>query len=331
MVAHTKWTEVKRHRRRFPSKAILISALFVIFVSASCTLNARNIGAEPSWTALDLQTQLSQYASERILSKDDYIYRPGPWDGAPVVVQKYKLLFFTVAKVGCTVWKQLFRRMAGYDNWKAWNMKSHDPNINGLRYLYDYSLQDANNMMTSKEWTKAIFVRDPKARIVSAYLDKGRRKDGMYVSRHCCGGDAACGRRASESLDAFVNIALSNGTTATATTSSCAQDPHWMRMTDRINPKFIPYMNFVGRFETVAVDARRLLQQIGAWDDFGATGWGVDGNETMFESNSATHATHATGNLTDYFGSTRTETIVQEFYAKDFVSDLLRQNEVARL
>ena len=90
-------------------------------------------------------------------------------------------------------------------------------------------------------------------------------------------------------------------------------------------------MNFVGRFETVAVDARRLLQQIGAWDDFGATGWGVDGNETMFESNSATHATHATGNLTDYFGSTRTETIVQEFYAKDFVSDLLRQNEVARL
>ena len=91
------------------------------------------------------------------LQADDFIYRAGSWDGAPIVLEEYKLIFFTVAKVGCTVWKQLFRRMMGYSNWKSWNWKTHDPNINGLIYLYHYSLEEANYMLQSPEWTKAIF------------------------------------------------------------------------------------------------------------------------------------------------------------------------------
>jgi hypothetical protein len=41
-----------------------------------------------------------------------------PPTGAPIVVKKYKLLFFTIPEVGCTVWKQLFRRVAGYADWQ---------------------------------------------------------------------------------------------------------------------------------------------------------------------------------------------------------------------
>ena len=328
MVRHTAWTKIKRHRLRFFPQAIIIVAvaLFLILVAAWCTVTVGNIGTV-SWSEHDtLQTQLPGYAPELlhdVLKIDDYIYRPGPWDGAPIVVQEYKLLFFTVAKVGCTVWKQLFRRMAGYDNWKDWNMKSHDPKINGLHYLHDYSLKDANAMLTSKEWTKAIFVRDPKARVVSAYLDKGKRKEGLYVARHCCGGDMKCGRRASESFAQFIDVVLSNA-------SFCKTDPHWIRMTDRIDPKFVQYINFVGRFETLAVDARRLLLHIGAWDNYGATGWGVNGDEPIFGSNVASHATNATRQLSMFFDSVTTEDIVQKFYAKDLTSDMIRLSAITR-
>lgn len=331
MVKHSAWNKIKRQRLRFIPQSIAIVAigLFLILVSAWCNVTVGNIGTASWKEQFTRRTQRKGCAREKRLHNDsleidDYIYRQGSWDGAPIVVQEYKLLFFTVAKVGCTVWKQLFRRMAGYDNWKGWNMKSHDPKINGLHYLYDFTLQDANDMLTSKEWTKAIFVREPKARIVSAYLDKGKRKEGLYVARHCCGGDLKCGRRASESFAQFINVVLSN-------TSLCKTDPHWIRMTDRIDPKFIPYINFVGRFETLAVDAKRLLQRIGAWDDYGATGWGVNGDEPIFGSNAALHATNATRQLTTFFDSSTTEDLVDTFYAKDLTSDLFRQSAMTRV
>ena len=41
---------------------------------------------------------------------------------------------------------------------------------NGLKYLNTYSLSEANEMLTSDKWTRALFVRDPKERSLSAYL-----------------------------------------------------------------------------------------------------------------------------------------------------------------
>ena len=102
-------------------------------------------------------------------------------------------------------------------------------------------------------------------------------------------------------------------------------------MTDRIDPKFIQYINFVGRFDTLAVDARRLLRHIGAWEDYGATGWGVSDDEPIFGSNAASHATNATRQLSTFFDSSTTEDLVQEFYAEDLSSDLFRQSAITRM
>jgi hypothetical protein len=130
------------------------------------------------------------------LRYNDPVYTPGAWDGAPVVLEDYKLLFFTTPKVGCTVWKQLFRRVSGYADWQMQGDNSaqhqnpkelpHNPFQNGLNYLYHYPPHIADRMLTDPTWTRAIFVRDPKERLLSAYLDKAVGEQGKYVKHHCC-------------------------------------------------------------------------------------------------------------------------------------------------
>lgn len=122
-----------------------------------------------------------------ILSPNDAVYRKGSWDGSPVVLKDHKLLFFTTPKVGCSVWKQLFRRMQGLDDWRTQDEAlPHNPLKNGLTYLHDFTPAQADRMLTDPAWTRAIFVRDPKERFLSAYLDKVVSDDGKYVRRHCC-------------------------------------------------------------------------------------------------------------------------------------------------
>lgn len=96
----------------------------------------------------------------------DYIYyQDENWDTSPIVIESHKLLFFTIPKVGCTIWKQLFRRMMNYSDWTSQDYDTHQPHnpeINGLKYLYSYTLEEASIMMTSPDWTRAMMVRDPK-------------------------------------------------------------------------------------------------------------------------------------------------------------------------
>ena len=131
--------------------------------------------------------------NEFIVNKNDYIYSAysssSCYDCAPIVVKEYKLLFFSVPKVACTTFKFLFRRIQGVIDWD--NQDSvlglpHNPEYNNLTYLSDYSLQEASEMMTSPDWTRAIFVRDPKERFLSAFLDKAISNYGLFTTKYCC-------------------------------------------------------------------------------------------------------------------------------------------------
>ena len=58
------------------------------------------------------------------------------YECSPIIIESHKLIFFTIQKVGCTVFKQLFRRMLGYDNWRnSGKGLPHNPQMNGLQYL----------------------------------------------------------------------------------------------------------------------------------------------------------------------------------------------------
>jgi hypothetical protein len=75
--------------------------------------------------------------------------------------------------------------------------------------------------------------------------------------------------------------------------------------------------------ETAADDARVLLQRIGAWEEYGKSGWGTNGNESIFESTS--NVKHKTGNgtgdshsrLAQYY-TPESERIIEQRFASDY-------------
>jgi hypothetical protein len=65
----------------------------------------------------------------------------------------------------------------------------------------------------------------------------------------------------------------------------------WQGHSTAANKKFLPLLDFVGHLETAAQDAKELLERIGAWDEYGKSGWGKYGNESIFQSNNVLHKT----------------------------------------
>lgn len=249
------------------------------------------------------------------IEKKDLAYkgREGQSNGSPIVVEKYKLIFFTVQKTGCTVWKQLARRMMGLDDWRTGPTY---PNKNtGLSYLYDYNITRANELMNDPTYTRAVFVRDPKERFVSAFLDKAINTD--YVSKKCC-------RRMKDRRKKQHCIRESkNFTTFLLETSKNCKDTHWGPQSSRIQEKYLETLDFVGHLETAARDARLLLERIGAWEEHGKSGWGKFQNESIFQSNS--NVIHKTGNGTkDSFGrlaqyfTPETEPVIERRFFEDY-------------
>ena len=49
-----------------------------------------------------------------IVQRKDAIMSRAEW-GNPIVLEEYRLIFFTIPKVACSEWKQLFRRMMGFE------------------------------------------------------------------------------------------------------------------------------------------------------------------------------------------------------------------------
>lgn len=245
-----------------------------------------------------------------LIEPGDNIYTYGGWDHAPIILEEFKLMFFTSAKIGCTVWKMLFRRMMNASSWNRIDTRGNvmlpwNPHTNGLKYLYQYSLEDANAMLTDPTWTKAIFVREPKERFISAYLDKAVSNT-YYVQTKCCPVSGDCALLAKESPSNFF-----------ALTQWC-DDSHWQPQTRRLPEKFWKYIDFVGYMDKIATDAEQLLRKIGAWHPYGTTGWGKHGNATIFSTTAGReHATQARKKLQQYLTPTL-ETQLEEYYARDY-------------
>ena len=235
--------------------------------------------------------------------------------------------------------KIVFRRMMGYPNW--FRGDPHDPEKNGLRYLGHYSREEQNEFMTSPEWTRAVFVRDPLGRALSAYMDKGLKTGpskwqpavaGAHLKRHCCRSattnNPACNKYPLAPYE--TNLTTKNFPFEVFVTSFMTQcnDEHWKPQILRMRTKSWKWINFVGHFENMQNDTRRLLEQIGAYDEFGATGWGESSNDndnnktlSIFEKNTANHKTGSGNVLKDHYSS-KSERLVLQHYRLDYSSEL---------
>lgn len=180
------------------------------------------------------------------------------------MLESHKLIFFTVAHVGDTTWRRLFRRMMGYSDWKNITMQ-----FEGLTHLYDYNVTEATAMMTSPAYTRAIFVRDPKIRVLSSYLKNVITDEGAYIRDACCGFAQWCVDPILKSFSKFLDMI-----------ETCDK-PFWRPQGQKMEPRYYKLLNFLGRYENAESDARRLLERIGAWDEYGS-GWGTASDENIF-------------------------------------------------
>ena len=304
----------------------------------SATLNEESIPTPKRSEHESPTNDITIEQSDAIIDWTDKIFRPDGWDNEPIVIESHKLLFFTVPKNACSTFKQLFRRMMGHGDWLEGN--PHNPEDNGLKYLGHYSKDQQKEFMTSPEWTRAIFVRDPLERALSAYMDKGLKTGpkewqpvvtGHHMKHKCC--------QQLENLKIpecrkFPMIPFENDLTEenfpfdSFVTSFMAQcdDPHWRPQHLRMRRGNWKWINFVGHFENKQKDTRRLLEVIGAYDEFGATGWGrkrIDSNATLsiFEKNLANHKTGSGDKMKEYY-STKTERLVLQHYRLDYNSEV---------
>jgi hypothetical protein len=281
---------------------------------------------------------------EQQIDWTDPIFLRVGYDNDPVVIESHKLIFFPIPKNANTQFKILFRRMMGYhhhsednnnnnnnnksmrqaeiDDWNDLD-KVWDPLRNGLSYLGQYSRKQQQEFMLSDEWTRAVFVRDPLERLVSAYKFTSLAQEhpnepnsviGGTIKQNCCSmnrarphGDSVknphCLKLPSYTIpvtetnfpfDTFVKHFLPN-----------CFDFHWTPQSNRMSPASWKLINFVGHFDSLKDDTHNLLKRIGAYDEFGRSGWGSN-NESIFETNEARHATNTS--------SSKIEEIWKQYY-----------------
>lgn len=240
------------------------------------------------------------------LETGHYVMGKWGWDASPVVVEEFKLIFFTIPKVGCTVFKQLFRRMRGFDDWAdVTDRVPHDVEYNGLNLLSTYSVDKASEMLANPKWTKAIFLREPKDRLLSAFLDKVVSRRERFIHRHCCPNNEACVGSVADSFESFIWM-----------TTQC-RDPHWIPQTWRMEGRHWAHINFVGHLASVADDTKALLTKIGAWEKYGKSGWGKSKEDPIFTSHAVPHQTGAKSHLEEYF-TAEIERLVENLYQEDY-------------
>lgn len=137
----------------------------------------------------------------------------------------------------------------------------------GLKFLSDYNISKAERIMTDPNYTRAIFVRDPKKRTIDIW-DHSRELKWPLLK--CCMGDHNCYRASKQNFDFFVGMIR-----------DCAL-PYFRPSGERMEPKYFKGVNFVGYVENLPTDSEILLKRIGAWAEFGSTGWGQNGTDRIF-------------------------------------------------
>ncbi|XP_003784817.1 carbohydrate sulfotransferase 9 [Otolemur garnettii] len=179
------------------------------------------------------------------------------------VEDKHKILYCEVPKAGCSNWKRILMVLNGLAP-STYNI-SHDAVHYGkyLKKLDSFDLQGIYTRLNT--YTKAVFVRDPMERLVSAFRDKFEHPNSYY---HPVFGKAiikkyrpnACKEAlingSGVKFKEFIHYLLDSH-------RPVGMDIHWEKVSKLCYPCLINY-DFVGKFETLEEDANYFLQLIGA-------------------------------------------------------------------
>jgi hypothetical protein len=190
-------------------------------------------------------------------------------------VPEAKLIFCGVPKAGITEWIKFFRFSWGARDYLSFPHQKKDL---GSFMMNRLSVEKAKELLSDPTWTKAMFIRDPAERLLSAYNDKltttaigetwfhvkngtdGHFKEINGVERYVM------------SFRQFVElVALNNTDMADPRGLHGRTDPHWRPQTMMCGMDYmLPHLDFIGSFEHVGEHTRMLLEKVGLWEEYGA-------------------------------------------------------------
>mmetsp|Transcript_16980 Transcript_16980/g.25361 ORF Transcript_16980/g.25361 Transcript_16980/m.25361 type:complete len:338 (-) Transcript_16980:154-1167(-) len=328
----------------FSSKIYVASAIVFILVGFVYHSRHHFIRNEPSGGKDELSNSHQQAQIMDVynalgkpeITEDDIIYNLAR-NTVPIVNEEYKIIFFQVAKIASSEWTRFFIRLNKDPNWCT-NERIHDREVNGLKYLTDFTKSDAEEMMTNTEWTKAIFVRHPKPRILSAFLDKAVERSHHFEETTC----KAYSKKGGDLDDCLENHKEFSWFLKHITTT-LPENVHWRSISSRIDEKWWPHINFVGYMESLSDDAKSLLQSIhsnvsgkSAWDEIGKFGWSdnerscdntVQSDGEFLAQRDARHKTSARDKMLMYY-TPGLENFVERHYAEDLNTPYFQFDEV---
>ena len=204
-------------------------------------------------------------------SRFGMVGRSGPFDRT-FVFPKGKLLFCGIPKVGITQWLKFLRFVLGAGDYQSLPFYKRDIHPFRLDRLSPHRQQEVFWSLSNSTWTKAIFLRDPAERLLSAYLDKVEQKrfDELQVDF-----------QQQTTNTSFRVIMFHNWVRALETTPfakcqnrtgpSWCWDPHWRPQVYSCGiRKMLSLFDFVGSISHAASHTKALLQKVNLWNDYGA-------------------------------------------------------------
>ena len=174
-----------------------------------------------------------------------------------------------------------------------------------------------NHFETSADWTRTAILRDPKERLLSAYLDKVHSSSpskGNYFKSNCC--PMIMKNKSMTAEECYKQESKISFTTFVNAIKTCA-NIHWYPQRALIDDWDM--IDFPINFNNLANDAEHMMKHVidDAWNKFGKTGWGENGTKAIFEENTR-HSTQAKNKYKEYY-TPQLEKIVEEMYHADYV------------
>lgn len=219
----------------------------------------------------------------------------------------------------------MFMRINGNPNWcKIRGFDAHDPKNNQISTLSDYPIEIATAMMTSPSWTRAAIVREPKERVLSAFLDKAVKEN--YYARKCCDrlpeDDKKLCKDNQKDFKSFLTFVMKYP-------KKCF-DVHWEPQMAKVDKKWWPYIDYIGFQNDLLKDSKAILESLtsvrdpvegrNAWERYGQTGWGNDNElcekrpHSFLEENTSAHNLDSGSKMMEWY-TPETEKMVEEGWA----------------
>jgi len=186
----------------------------------------------------------------------------GPYDRL-LLFPEGKLAFCGIPKAGITQWLQFLRFTLGAKDYQSEPYYKEDV----FPFLFDkLNPQVQRGIWYNESWTKAILIREPAERLLSAYLDKV--KSYRPNQKNTPFGPNVTFAEFVDILSMEDVIMRENDKVFTGL--SWFTDPHWRPQAWSCGlSEFVPTFDYIGGFDRAAYHTKALLEQVNLWEPYG--------------------------------------------------------------